>query len=670
MAVEVLQALKYRGDQLTVAPMLEVENFTNWKKRFMCHIVGIEPQFKNIFLNGPYVPMTADNQMNSVINCETTKFTWEDVILYHEGPYDMKESSQEYLNDLEEEFQERELLAKSKRQSWTSSVLVLQHPNHQWPRTNYEWDEEDVSLDDNEIVKVKVLMVLANDENVDVGKESARNGEWVKISMRKGHTFLAMEDNDERKTFIDYLCIDLNYVDEQINNIMLKHGDLVQELNTCKEQLIIPAESQIKVTDPSVTVTGSSAIDYDSANESLVCNTPLPLREKLAGAEPKGIIFNSNKEVVMIAPRVRDVYVLDMTSSAQQSCFFAKASERLTYHITFDESTKAIKFSKPLVDDINIVDSGRYPPDEYLHPYEPSRRFEAIRIFLAFATYMNFTLYQMNVKSAFLNGKLKEEVYVKQPSGFESSEFPNHIFKLDKALYGLKQAPRAWYLKGTISLGLWYPKCSGFDLKGYSDFDYAGCNMDRKSTSAFTAEANLGKSDPNDSISKQQDKSKSASEGLDTVYIKTRTRKRDNYVKKEITFAEDNFNTSPDLSISNDEKKKIKPEDLQASIHPAEGEKNTRQATITQLFKQRAAKDAEKANMDTQPIPTTSTITSPIIPTTVQLQSPFFSSPPKSSSQSEGELIKNKGKEAMSLKETKEADSGTDSKPTVRPMVH
>nr|GEY94851.1 retrovirus-related Pol polyprotein from transposon TNT 1-94 [Tanacetum cinerariifolium] len=68
---------------------------------------------------------------------------------------------------------------------------------------------------------------------------------------------------------------------------------------------------------------------------------------------------------------------------------------------------------------------------------------EAIRIFLAFAIYMNFKVYQMDVKSTFLNGKLKEEVYAKQPHGFESSEFPDYVYKLDKALYGLKQAPRA-----------------------------------------------------------------------------------------------------------------------------------------------------------------------------------------------------------------------------------
>jgi hypothetical protein len=77
--------------------------------------------------------------------------------------------------------------------------------------------------------------------------------------------------------------------------------------------------------------------------------------------------------------------------------------------------------------------------------YAPVARLESIRILLAYATYHGFKLYQMDVKSAFLNGPIKEEVYVEQPPGFEDSENPNHIYKLFKALYGLKQAPRAWY---------------------------------------------------------------------------------------------------------------------------------------------------------------------------------------------------------------------------------
>ncbi|GJU78989.1 retrovirus-related pol polyprotein from transposon TNT 1-94 [Tanacetum coccineum] len=72
-------------------------------------------------------------------------------------------------------------------------------------------------------------------------------------------------------------------------------------------------------------------------------------------------------------------------------------------------------------------------------------RLEAIRIFIAFATQMNIVVYQMDVKTAFLNGILCEEVYVSQPNRFVDLENPNHVYKLKKALYGLKQAPRAWY---------------------------------------------------------------------------------------------------------------------------------------------------------------------------------------------------------------------------------
>ncbi|GJY11080.1 retrovirus-related pol polyprotein from transposon TNT 1-94 [Tanacetum coccineum] len=171
---------------------------------------------------------------------------------------------------------------------------------------------------------------------------------------------------------------------------------------------------------------------------------------------------------------------------------------------------------------------------------------EAIRIFLAYAAHKSFTVFQMDVKTAFLHGTLKEDVYVCQPEGFIDADHPSHVFKLKKALYGLKQAPRAWYdelstfllqnhffkgtidptlfirrfdddilvvqvyvddiifgsthprlsqprstsrrLKdlrydwGTVNTGLWYTKDSGFELTGFSDADYAGCKDTFKST--------------------------------------------------------------------------------------------------------------------------------------------------------------------------------------------
>ena len=82
---------------------------------------------------------------------------------------------------------------------------------------------------------------------------------------------------------------------------------------------------------------------------------------------------------------------------------------------------------------------------DFEETFAPVARLEAIRLLLAYACSLDFELFQMDVKSAFLNRFINEEVYVKQPPGFEDFKHPNHVFKLKKALYGLKQAPRAWY---------------------------------------------------------------------------------------------------------------------------------------------------------------------------------------------------------------------------------
>jgi hypothetical protein len=75
--------------------------------------------------------------------------------------------------------------------------------------------------------------------------------------------------------------------------------------------------------------------------------------------------------------------------------------------------------------------------------FAPIARLEVVRILLAFAAFKKFKLYQMDVKSAFINSVIQEEVYVRQPPGFESPKYSDRVYKLSKALYGLKQALRA-----------------------------------------------------------------------------------------------------------------------------------------------------------------------------------------------------------------------------------
>ncbi|GKD12921.1 putative ribonuclease H-like domain-containing protein [Tanacetum coccineum] len=82
---------------------------------------------------------------------------------------------------------------------------------------------------------------------------------------------------------------------------------------------------------------------------------------------------------------------------------------------------------------------------DYDEVFSPVARIEAIRLFLAYASFKDFVVYKMDVKSAFLYGKIEEEVYVCQPPGFEDLDFPDRVYKVVKALYGLHQAPRAWY---------------------------------------------------------------------------------------------------------------------------------------------------------------------------------------------------------------------------------
>nr|GFC24754.1 hypothetical protein [Tanacetum cinerariifolium] len=106
-----------------------------------------------------------------------------------------------------------------------------------------------------------------------------------------------------------------------------------------------------------------------------------------------------------------------------------------------DESSLVIRNKARLV----AVGHSQQKGIDYDETFTPVARIETIRLFLAYAAHKDFTVFQMDVKTAFLNGILKEEVYVGQPPGFVSKQYPDHVYALNKALCGLKQAHRAWY---------------------------------------------------------------------------------------------------------------------------------------------------------------------------------------------------------------------------------
>nr|GEV15880.1 hypothetical protein [Tanacetum cinerariifolium] len=129
---------------------------------------------------------------------------------------------------------------------------------------------------------------------------------------------------------------------------------------------------------------------------------------------------------------------------------------------------------------------------DFEESFAPAARLEAVQIFIAYETHKSFLIYQMDVKTTFLNGPLKEEVYVGQPDGFVDPDHPEKVYRLRKALYVLKQSPKAWYdfTKVTIYRTLFMIRygedillASSFELTAFLDADHTGCIDSRKSTS-------------------------------------------------------------------------------------------------------------------------------------------------------------------------------------------
>ncbi|GJU88941.1 hypothetical protein Tco_1301364 [Tanacetum coccineum] len=233
----------------------------------------------------------------------------------------------------------------------------------------YEWDEEEVSSDDNKMIEVKVLMTLAEDNDA-VSKEGARNNEWVKIFMRKKNIL-----------GVDQLTEDPSSSGQK---------DLVCEKSSANDTKV----SIHGVEKPLL----SESEGFIMPNHDTVCITLLPSLKKLDGVEPvsgpktiksilklrsafkaealKGVIINEPSSAPAKGKKSTSASKVNSAPAAFRVFNTKRQQSEETYHITFNESPDAIKFIKPLVDNINIAKSERYPPDEYLHPYESSQRYQ------------------------------------------------------------------------------------------------------------------------------------------------------------------------------------------------------------------------------------------------------------------------------------------------------
>ncbi|GJU84189.1 putative ribonuclease H-like domain-containing protein [Tanacetum coccineum] len=189
-------------------------------------------------------------------------------------------------------------------------------------------------------------------------------------------------------------------------------------------------------TESMVTQTGaakSSEADFTNL-ETVVNLSPIPT-SRIIPSHPSALILGDPTSAVQTRSKVN--------KSSEAHAFvrrFQKALQDESWLIAMQEELLQFEIQK-----VWILGHRQEEGIDYDEVFAPVARLEAIRIFLAFASYMGFIVYQMDVKSAFLYGKIDEEVYVSQPPGFQDPKYPEKVYKVVKALYGLHQAPRAWY---------------------------------------------------------------------------------------------------------------------------------------------------------------------------------------------------------------------------------
>nr|GEU64361.1 retrovirus-related Pol polyprotein from transposon TNT 1-94 [Tanacetum cinerariifolium] len=358
-AVEAPQTLEYRGIQLNAALVLEVEIFTNWKKRLMCHIIGIEPQFENIIKNGPFILMTVGQKKpeNQWTGDERKAANLDQRL---KSLIIGTRSSHEYLNDLEEEYQARALLAKSKiffkkstqlfsstkasdqtechkygnkghfaRDRWSKTpVSTHQSPFQPKPLSSLQHKPELRHTKDFEAKynKVKAKLALLSSSASASKASMVKNKGLISEAYEWDGEEVSSDENDggsenpssfgqKDLVFVKSLVDDTKVYIPGVERPWLSkaEGFILPNHDTGR---ILPAESQRNTNDLAVVVTDSSTTDYDSTDESSVCSTPLPLPKKLDAPVEGNKISSASKVHSAFVGKLKNVKIEDDPSLA------------------------------------------------------------------------------------------------------------------------------------------------------------------------------------------------------------------------------------------------------------------------------------------------------------------------------------------------------------------
>nr|GEV42745.1 hypothetical protein [Tanacetum cinerariifolium] len=216
------------------------------------------------------------------------------------------------------------------------------------------------------------------------------------------------------------------------------HQGVVDESTFMEDNLVAPVDNPfINVFAPEPSFGASSSEDVSSTESTYVSQTIHHLIEpkNFKSAITKDCWFQAMQDEIHEFDRLQ---VWELVP--QPDCIMIIAFKWI-YKVKLDEYGDVMKNKARLVAKGYRQKEGI----DFEESFAPVARIEAIRIFIANGASKNMTIYQMDVKTAFLNGELKEEVYVSQPEGFVDPDHPTHVYRLKKALYELKQAPRAWY---------------------------------------------------------------------------------------------------------------------------------------------------------------------------------------------------------------------------------